>query len=195
MQILEDEIQLREETRSLEQARPAIEERQYEDRAFPQAATQEDLAARTRDVVEKILELEEPHKNFGKEMALLNKVAEVMDEARNILSRPDTGPDAVAAETEAIELLLMAKRIKPGGGGGGGNSPGGGGGAKVAERAALALIGDGDDDQASVEDREVGQATGKSGKKIPEEFRTGLDAYFNALENGPVTRPSEGGGE
>jgi hypothetical protein len=28
----------------------------------------------------------------------------------------------------------------------------------------------------------VGQATGKAGKQFPEEFKAGLDAFFNALE-------------
>ena len=51
-----------------------------------------------------------------------------MDEATEILARPETGSPAIAAETEAIELLLQSKRINPKGGGGGGSNPGGGGG-------------------------------------------------------------------
>ena len=95
---------------------------------------------------------------------------------------PNTGPRAIAAETEAIELLLQARRMKPGQGGGGGSNPGGGGGAATASSAALAGLGPGSDENAQVAARLTGQATGRAGKEFPEEFRSGLDAYFNALE-------------
>ena len=42
-------------------------------------------------------------------------------------------------------------------------------------------IGD-DGSKAFIEERTPGQATGKAGRKLPEEFRQGLDAYLNALE-------------
>ena len=42
---------------------------------------------------------------------------------REILARPETGGPAIAAETEAIELLLKSNRINPNGGGGGGRRP------------------------------------------------------------------------
>jgi hypothetical protein len=35
-----------------------------------------------------------------------------------------------------------------------------------------------------VNERETGQATGKAGREFPDEFKAGLDAYFNALEAG-----------
>ena len=65
-----------------------------------------------------------------------------MDEATEILARPETGSPAIAAETEAIELLLQSKRINPKGGGGGGSSPGGGG-ERHDQDSALALLGGG----------------------------------------------------
>ncbi len=44
-------------------------------------------------------------------------------------------------------------------------------------------MGLGDDGRrAFIENRAPDQATGKSGRKLPEEFRQGLDAYLNALE-------------
>jgi hypothetical protein len=105
-----------------------------------------------------------------------------MDEAGTILDKPDTGAPAIAAETEAIELLLQAKRPNPKGGGGGGSNPGGGGTAASTSLAALADLGEGDDAATNVEARPVGQSTGKAGRELPEEFKTGLDAYFNKLE-------------
>ena len=57
-----------------------------------------------------------------------------------------------------------------------------GGGAASASQAALADLGDGSDAESSVNARPVGQSTGKAGRELPEEFKTGLDAYFNKLE-------------
>ena len=50
---------------------------------------------------------------FAYEIDLLGKVAGVMGEATEILARPETGSEAIAAETEAIELLLQSQRINP----------------------------------------------------------------------------------
>ena len=46
----------------------------------------------------------------------------------------------------------------------------------------VALLGSGDERNATVADRNVSQATGVSGSQLPAEFRGGLDAYFGALE-------------
>ena len=104
-----------------------------------------------------------------------------MDEATQILDRPDTGPPAIGAETEAIELLLQSKRINPRGRGGGGANPGGGGGGETLD-AAVALFGAGVNEREVREERDVGHATGLTGPSLPEEFRAGLDQYFNRME-------------
>ena len=130
----------------------------------------------------KISELPNGSSEFAKELQLLVAVKNVMDEAATILESPDTGAPAIAAETEAIELLMQAKRQNPkGGGGGGGSSPGGGGTGTTAE-SAIALVGRGDDRDATIDEREVEQSTGLSGRQIPEEFKSGLDKYFDRLE-------------
>jgi hypothetical protein len=117
-------------------------------------------------------------------MKLLMKATEVMKEAYQMLDKPDTGAPVVAAETEVIEMLLEARRPPPGGGGGGGGNNPGGGGSGSASSAALAELGPGVDPTANVQERETGQSTGKAGREFPEEFKAGLDAYFNALEAG-----------
>ncbi|MCY2968224.1 MAG: hypothetical protein NT069_32110, partial [Planctomycetota bacterium] len=71
--------------------------------------------------------------------------------------------------------------IKSGGGGGGGSTPGGGGGGDTKD-AALALIGRGFNEKEVREDRGVPQTSGESGPVLPEEFRAGLDEYFNKLD-------------
>ena len=118
---------------------------------------------------------------FAYEIALLGKVSEVMGEATEILAQPETGDPAIGAETEAIELLLQSKRINPKGGGGSGRTPGGGGHGETHD-SALALLGGGVNDKEVREDHGVSQATGESGPSLPEEFRAGLDEYFNRLE-------------
>jgi hypothetical protein len=104
-----------------------------------------------------------------------------MGEAADILARPETGSPAIGAETEAIELLLQSKRINPKSGGGGGRTPGGGG-TGTTNDSALALLGGGVNDKEVREDRGVAQSSGESGPTLPEEFRAGLDEYFNRLE-------------
>ena len=107
-----------------------------------------------------------------------------MRQSRAVLSRPDTGPEAIAAQTEAIELLLQSKRQNKGGGGGGSNPGGGGaasnGGASLTDIPTGGQTGESDSAPSS---REVDQSTGKAGRELPEEFRRGLDTYFNALES------------
>lgn len=181
LQVLEAEVNLREETRVAEQARPALESKLHQEQATQLAQTQDGLRERVDKVVVRIRELKDGEIDFAREIALLSKVSEVMTEARDILNKPDTGSPAIAAETEAIELLLATRRIKPGSGGGGGSSPGGGGGGDTKD-AALAMIGRGLNEKEVREDRGVSQSSGESGPVLPEEFRTGIDEYFNKLD-------------
>ena len=181
LQILESEVNLREATRVAEQARPAINRDEYVTQAEELSKTQDELRDRVDKVIERIQELPDAAANFGKELRLLGAVSQVMTEATDILSQPDTGKPAIAAETEAIELLLQSKRINPKGGGGGGSTPGGGGGGTTTD-SALALVGSGSNEKETKETRGVSQATGESGKAFPEEFRSGLDEFFNRLD-------------
>ena len=182
LQILEGEINLREETRVAEQARPAVEADVHTKQADKLSATQHDLKDRVEKVTERIRELPDGEQEFAKEIQLLNSVTVVMHEATEILAQGETGSPAIAAETEVIELLLKSKRINPKGGGGAGDTPGGGGGGTTKD-SALALLGSGVNDKEVREDHGVSQSTGESGPKLPEEFRAGLDEYFNKLEN------------
>lgn len=182
MQILEEEVNLREQTRVAEQAKPAVGEEEHTAWAGRLDETQTGLAERVAKLSERIQELPDAEADFANEIKLLGAVEEVMHEAADVLGLADTGPRAIAAETEAIELLLQSRKINPrGGGGGGGSNPGGGGGGD-ATASALALIGAGVNPKESLEDRPVSQATGESGKRYPEEFRAGLDKYFERLE-------------
>ncbi len=184
MKALRDEMKLRDETRELESAKPALKEGEHPQKSANLASKQFGIQAGVRGAFDDIRRLPQGNEKFGKELKLLGAVMEVMMEAAGILDKADTGAPAIAAETEAIELLLQAKRQSPKGGGGGGSNPGGGSTAESASQAALADLGPGSDAEAHVNARPVGQATGKAGRELPEEFKTGLDAYFNKLEAG-----------
>ncbi len=182
MRILDAEMDLREETRATEQAHAALETDQYIERANLLSTTQDGLHERLKSVIVDIKALPDGEAQFGKELKIIGQAVQVMAEATQILAEPDTGPQAIAAETEVIELLLQSKRMNPkGGGGGGGASPGGGGGGDT-DRPALALYGPGADLKAQIQERDVKQTTGSAGNSLPAEFRDGLDAFFNAVE-------------
>jgi hypothetical protein len=183
MQILEAEVNLREETRVAQQVRHGLAASEFAERGGQLSKTQKGLSERVDKLAVRIRELPDGEEEFAKEIALLGQVEEVMNEATGILARPDTGPEAIGAETEAIELLLQSKRINPRGGGGGGASPGGGGSGSTLD-AALALFGAGVNEKEVREARDVGQATGQAGGSLPEEFRAGLDKYFSQMERG-----------
>jgi hypothetical protein len=181
LQILEAEINLREETRVAEQARTAVEAEKYGAEANRLNQSQTTIGGRVDKVVERIRELPDAEKEFAKEIALLGQVSKVMGDAASILAGPETGPPAIAAETEAIELLLKSNRINPKSGGGGGADPGGGG-TGTTQDSALALLGAGMNEKEVRESHDTDQATGEAGSALPEEFRHGLDQYFDRLE-------------
>jgi hypothetical protein len=187
MQALHDEMKLRDETRELENSRAALEPEKHGAKSHALAQKQFDIGTHTQSAADDIRALPEGQQRFPKELALLGAVTNVMAEANQLLEAHNTGNPTIAAETEAIELLLQAKRMKPGGGGGG-SSPGGGGKAASASSAALADLGPGGDASSQAVIRNVGQATGRAGREFPEEFRAGLDSYFNALEGQGATR-------
>jgi hypothetical protein len=182
LQILEGEINLREETRVAEQAKTAVDAQKHAAESKRLSGTQETLDGRVVKVVERIRQLPDGDADFAKEIALLNQVSVVMKDAAGILASADTGPPAVAAETEAIELLLQSKRINPNGGGGGGANPGGGGGGTTQD-SALALLGAGLNPKEVRENQGTEQAVGETGPAWPEEYRAGLDQYFSRLES------------
>jgi hypothetical protein len=188
LQILEGEVNLREETRVAEQARPSLAPADYQRQAGKLSHTQHGLDERVGKVIARIRELPDAQANFGKELRLLQSVSMVMNEATGILARPETGRPAIGAETEAIELLLQSHRFNPKGGGGGGSNPGGGG-QGTTQDSALTLLGSGVNSKEVRQDRGVSQSTGEPNSSLPEEFRAGLDEYFNRLERGADQKP------
>ncbi|MEZ6115269.1 MAG: hypothetical protein R3C28_01650 [Pirellulaceae bacterium] len=180
LRILKAEVNLRDETRVVEQTKPAVAPQQHELASTSLKETQDNLRIRTETVIDQLEQLQQDEgKNYGKELKKLETALGAMQDAVDLLAVSETGSGTIAAETEAIEALLITKRSGSGGGGGGGSTPGGGGGEGEASMPS-ALAGIGDD--TLTEERIVDQSTGSSKSGIPEEFRSELDAYFSALE-------------
>lgn len=183
MQVLEQEMNLRDRTRVAEQSKEAATADAYRATANELTQSQVQLRDRIAATRQKIETLPDAQSEFERELGLLTQVDAVMQEAAAILSQPNTGRGAIAAETEAIELLLQARRSSPQkSGGGGGTDPGGGGGGTTDE-AAIALVGPGVNPNELRQERNVSQETGNAGSGLPEEFRSGLDEYFQRLES------------
>src|SRR4029077_8859493 len=106
LQILEGEVHLREATRVTQQAKPALEVDDYSRQASKLSGSQKGLHERVDRVTERIRELPDSEAEVSPEIRLLGAVSQVMGDATDILARPETGGPAIAAETEAIELLL-----------------------------------------------------------------------------------------
>ena len=64
-------------------------------------------------MIDRIKQLPDGEDEFAYEIDLLGKVSGVMSEATEILARPETGSPAIAAETEAIELLAAVQADQP----------------------------------------------------------------------------------
>ncbi|MDF1812742.1 MAG: hypothetical protein P1V20_11030 [Verrucomicrobiales bacterium] len=184
MKVARGEMDLREETRELDNIKTSLSPDEYAEKTKPLELVQTVLRSRVDDVVLDIMDIPEAEENFGNELQLLNLVSDVMRQARGELSRPNTGPEVIAAQTEAIELLLQTRRQPPNkGGGGGGGSPGGGSSGESPGGLSDININPGAPvEPTSGTKRSVGQSTGKTGQEFPEEFRHGLDSYFNELE-------------
>ena len=181
LKITEAEMELRDLTREAEQARSARTEEEVDEAVEPLAEEQEDLAYRIEDVIDDIKDLDNGEAAFEREIKMLRAARSCMMEAYELLTDSDTSAPTVAAETEAIELLLRSRRAGGGGGGGGGSTPGSGGGGTDAG-AALALAGRSIGENESVQLRDVDRSTSAAPSKIPAEFQEVLDRYFNALE-------------
>ena len=182
LKITEAEMELRDATREAEQAREARAAEQVTAAAGPLAEEQEDLVFRADNVIQDIRELPEGEFEFERELQMLRGARAAMDEAFVLLDDELTGAPTVAAETEAIELLLRSRRSGGAGGGGGGSSPGSGGNGGTEATSALALAGRAIGANEEIEERDVDRSSSRTASKIPAEFVEVLGRYFDALE-------------
>jgi hypothetical protein len=179
LKILDAEMGLREETRVAQNTKLAVKKDDYVAEAGRLSETQDKVRERTATLLQKLKDYEFA-KDFGEEIGKIGNAVDVMAEAKTILERPNTGGEAVAAESEAIEILLAVKRSSENKAGGGSNP--GAGGSGDTKATAVALVGEGIAADARPEDTANQQSTGTAGRELPEEFRSGLDSFFDAVE-------------
>ncbi|MEA3213735.1 MAG: hypothetical protein QOE70_6792 [Chthoniobacter sp.] len=125
----------------------------------------------------------------------LAPVGIAMGDAQTLLSKPDTGEPAIAAETDAINLLdeLITAQCKKCGksgkglaglmammGFGAGSSPGMSGAGGDTDRANVPVPGPREGRRP--EERRVTQASGNERAAIPAEFREAIESYQRAIE-------------
>jgi len=180
MRILEGEMDLREQTRATQKT--FDDTTRWTQSVSELSAVQQSLYERVSDVITDIEALPDGGEKFGREIGLLEAVGHAMGDAWTHLQTPRTDGPVIAAETEAIELLLQTRRANPRSGGGGGGSSPGGGGSGSTDRAALEHFGPDADAAAVIQERGVRQTTGNTSEEIPAEYREGIDAFFNAID-------------
>ena len=193
LRIIEDEMDLRDETRSLGQLVPKGKKaddvsEEVVERATSLAVHQMAIQERTLNALNDVKALPKATEHFDEEIGKMSNSIKAMDDASGQLAEMRLGPGTIASETEAIEALLATRR--GGRGGGGGSSPGDGSAAVGStNRKPLELLGLGSNASGKVVPRQIGEGTGKTGRSLPEEYREGLDSFFNGLHRLRRSRP------
>lgn len=183
MRLIADEMQLRDETRSLHQARAAMDKSEAEERlgglTIYQMANQE----RTLDTIEDIGRLPNAAQSYEDEIKKLNNAVTAMSEASSMLVDGMTGDPTVGAETAAIEALLAARRNQQDNNEQQERSEGQGDGSEslVEIESPFDILKSGDDFGSAIAPRDVGAALGRTTDRVPEAYRTGLDSFLNRL--------------
>ncbi len=184
MRIVQKEMDIRNQTRSLESTREGNPEYTTRSRA---------LAGEQMLVGKDIHDLMEAYP-----IPLLHQILGQADravaDATGLLNRPYTGGETVAAETEVIEILANAGQSCCGAGASAGmmammqmmmsmsigQSPGGNPGGGFSDQANEDVAGEAEGSRA--DDRSVQKASGRSLSEFPAEFREALGKYFEAVE-------------
>lgn len=182
LRITEAEMILRDLTREAEQARSALGPDAHRERSLELYDQQDGLADRLDNLMNQMRKLPDGSRTFGTEIRMMASSRRAMVDAAEWMLEGETGRDTLAAETEAIELLLQSRRA--GGSGGGGKSsasPGGGNGGTEATDA-LALSGRAAGSNERGEARGMKRAARGEPSKIPVEFQESLERYFEGLE-------------
>jgi hypothetical protein len=182
LRITEAEMILRDLTREAEQARSALGADAHRERSLELYEQQDGLADRLDNLMNQMRKLPDGSRTFGTEIRMMASSRRAMVDAAEWMLDGETGRDTLAAETEAIELLLQSRRA--GGSGGGGKSsasPGGGNGGTEATDA-LALSGRAAGSNERGEARGMKRAGRGEPSKIPVEFQESLERYFEGLE-------------
>jgi FtsZ-binding cell division protein ZapB len=188
LRILESEVNLREQTRVAEQGRKAMEPDRYMGEAIRLSEAQDLLRDRLDVVIDGLRTSRKSAVDYESEIEVLTAASAAMVDATKTLVQPETGPPAIAAQTEAIELLLQSNKVSPESAGGGGGSASASGSGGETTQAAMALIGRG---VRAVAERRVSETETVSGAdraEVPERYREGVARFFDRLEQRRLQR-------
>lgn len=182
MRLIDDQTQLRDETRTLEQARKAMEETEVDELLGGLTVYQLTVNDRAIDTIEDVRRLPNSMKNFDDELKKLGNSIEAMGEASSMLVDRMTGQPTVAAETAAIEALLSARRSSLGNQKQKDRKNGDGDGSEsLADLDSPFDILQRDTEPEFSKLRDVGAALGGSVDGVPDAYRSGLNSFQNQL--------------
>ena len=182
LRVLESEVNLREQTRMAERGREAMSRQQYMSEAIRLSESQDLIRDRLDQVVGTIQSAPGAALHFAAEMEILSLASSAMVDATKTLVSPETGPDAIAAQTEAIELLLRSKKVDPEGGESSSGGQAGGSAGGDTNEAAAALLGKSLDALAVERQSETKFAVGRNRNEVPEQWSEGVQQYQLRLE-------------
>ncbi|MEL6105257.1 MAG: hypothetical protein AAFU85_04440 [Planctomycetota bacterium] len=182
LRVLESEVNLREQTRMAERGRDVMTRQQYMSEAIRLSESQDLIRDRLDQIVDTIDAEPDAALHFAAEMEVLSLASSAMVDATKTLVSPETGADAIAAETEAIELLLRSKKVNPEGGEASSGGQAGGSAGGDTREAAAELLGRGFEALTQERPSETKFAVGRNRNEVPERWLEGVQRYHLRLE-------------
>ncbi|MCC9599726.1 hypothetical protein LOC67_04065 [Stieleria sp. JC731] len=179
LRVLKSEVDLREETRQAERGRKAMAADDYASEAIRLSESQDSIRDRLDQVIDSLQTDRDSAIQFAAEAEVLSAARAAMVDASETMVQPDTGPSVIAAQTEAIELLLRSRKVDPSTGGASNSASSSGG---DTDQEAIKLVGDALNEMATQRSGEVSTTTGASSFEVPQRMRADLDRYFMRLE-------------
>ncbi|MEM0925649.1 MAG: hypothetical protein AAGJ83_06400, partial [Planctomycetota bacterium] len=179
LRLLEAEVELREETRKTERAKSIMSDQDHMQSSIALSETQDLLRDRLDKVVDDLSSQPQGQLHFATEMEVLSAGVQAMADAAEMLVSRETGPPAIAAETEAIELLLQSRKINP--------EPSSSGSSlssqtEGTDQAAMQLIEDALNPLAQQRVNETRTTTSRTREGIPERYRESVREFFERLD-------------
>jgi hypothetical protein len=200
IRILGGEQRLRDKTRLLDQKKDELQDK-YLMKSLELAKEQLELETILQHANQLLWDNPEIAGNKEKELiAFLDRIKVCMQDVGTRLSKPDTGNDTIAAETEIIELISAALSNAGQGGSGAGNAAalammakmgismgagkGAGGGSNAGDdqppqTGPVQGSGAGENEKAKTGERSVEQRL----SDVPQEFRDMMESYYMRLED------------
>ncbi|MEM6473170.1 MAG: hypothetical protein AAF802_26650, partial [Planctomycetota bacterium] len=188
LRLLEAEVELREQTREAERRRRAVTYQEHMTTSISLSETQDLLRDRLDSVIDDLESKPQGSFHFANEIEVLSAASRAMVDATKTLVARETGKATIAAETEAIELLLQSRKIKP--------EPSANGASMTAQtegtsEAAMRLIEDSLNPLARQRLIESQTTYQRNAEDVPKRYREPVREFFDRLEERRRIRESE----